>query len=139
MSDIATDRDWVRARAACTLDVMFENLTKQMQLDTKNFNGLSAEFRRDKLFSSEPPRKHAFEVFPAYADPDNGLIKTGSPDTVSVKMSAIHITVTRHLHDALTITPKWNEETLLCDLLVTGNPLTVWRISQKVLGDYFFG
>ena len=62
----------------------------------------------------------------------------GPSDSISVKMSAMSVTATRELHDPLTITSKWNEETLSGDFVVDGKVLPAWRISQKVLGDYFF-
>ena len=66
------ERNWVLARAACTLGDMFETLTKQMERDIKSFNSLSSGIRDDRLFGSEPARNYVFEVFPAHCDPDDG-------------------------------------------------------------------
>ena len=67
------------------------------------------------------------------------LVEKGSADSISVKKSSTCISATRSLHDPLTISPKWNEDTLSCDLLVAGKLLPIWAISQRILGDFFFG
>ena len=35
------------------------------------------------------------------------------------------------------IMPKWNEESLSCDLLIDGKPMELWQISQKAPGRFF--
>ena len=118
---------------------MFEKVTKQMEKDANTFNNLSAEIRKFRLFGSCYRANGAFDVFPAHENEDDGLVQAASAVSITVKKSSTCISATRNLHDPLTITPKWNEDTLSCDLLVSGKTLPIWAISQKILGDFFFG
>ena len=138
MNDMNTKQNWVRARAACTLDNIFDDILGTMETDVRDFNSLSSEIRRDRLFGSELTQNRTFEVFHAYDDPNDGLIRTDSTDSVSVKKAPTFIMVIRG-HDTLKITLQWNEETLSCDLLVKGKALSVSRISQRILGNFMFG
>ena len=136
---MTNEANWVLARANCTLDDTFDKVTKQMESDANAFNNLSAEIRKDRLFGSHYRASGTFDVFPAYEDEDDGLVEAASADSISVKKSSTYIVAARNLHDPLKITPKWNEDTLSCDLLITGKPLPIWAISQRILGDFFFG
>ena len=128
--EINADADrWVLARANCTLEGIFDELTSVMESDIREFNNLSPKRRDNRIFDSSPIQNTTFEVY-----------RTGvGQDVILVQKAGASIKVTRDRGSLLTITPRWNEETLACDLLVGGKPLSVSQISQKVLGDYLFG
>ena len=127
---INSDADgWVLARATCTLEWIFDDITRRMESDIREFNNLSPKRRDDRIFDSSPIQNTTFEVYR----------KGVGQDVILVQKAGASIKVTRDRGSLLTITPRWNEETLACDLLVGGKPLSVSQISQKVLGDYLFG
>ena len=131
--------NWVLARANCTLEGTFEEITFAIEADIKRFNDLPPKRRRERMFDSSPLRDTAFEVFRVARDAVGDTVNTGSKDRIIVQMTSVFITAKRTDHDPLTITSRWNEETLTCDLRVGGVPLSTWQISQKILGEFFFG
>ena len=128
--EINTDVDhWVRARANCTLEWIFFEITDAMESDIKEFNNLPPQNRRERSFDSTPIRDTAFKVFRV----------SHENDFILVQKSHMGITVERAGDASFTITPRWNDETLTCDLLVGGKSHSIHQISQKLLGDFFFG
>ena len=136
---INADADnWVLARANCTLDGIFDELTRVLESDIREFNDLSPKKRDDRMFDSSPIRDAAFEVY-RVSHSTIGERRRAGQDGILVQKASASIKVTRDRGDFLTITPRWNEETLACDLLVGGKLFSVWQISQKILGEFFFG
>ena len=136
---MTNEANWVRARANCTLEWIFLEITTEMGTDIKGFNDLPPQNRRDRLFDSTLIRDSGLKVSRVSQNPVGDMVVVNADDFVLVEKTSTHITAKRTGHDSLTITPRWNEETLLCDLLVGGRPLSVWQISQRILGDFFFG
>ena len=132
------DANWVLARANCTLEGIFDELTSVMESDIREFNNLSPKRSDDRIFDSSPIQDTEFEVSRVPLNAVRGRMRAGQ-DGILVQKAGASIKVTRDRGSLLTITPRWNEETLACDLLVGGKPLSVSQISQKVLGDYLFG
>ena len=120
---------WVVARANCTLEWIFDEITATMESDISKFNDLPPKNRLDRLFDSDPIRDTAFKVFRV----------SHENDSISVQKSHTCITAKRAGAASFTITPRWNEETLTCDLLVGNKPHSIQQISQKILGGFFFG
>ena len=104
----------------------------------REFNNLSPKRRDDRIFDSSPIQNTAFEVYRVSLNAVRERMRAGQ-DGIFVQKAGASIKVTRDRRSRLTITPRWNEKTLACDLLVGGKPLSVSQISQKVLGDYHFG
>lgn len=132
------ETNWVLARANCTLEGIFDELTSVMESDIREFNNLSPKRRDDRIFNSSPIQDTAFEVCRVPLNAVRGRMRAGQ-DGILVQKAGASIKVTRDRGDLLTITPRWNEETLVCDLLVGGRPLSVSQISQRVLGNFLFG
>ena len=128
--DINADADnWVLARANCTPEWIFFGITCAMESDIRKFNDLPPQNRLNRSFDSTPIRDTAFKVFRV----------SHENDFILVQRSHMGITVERAGNASFTITPRWNEETLACDLLVGGKLFSVYQISQKILGEFFFG
>ena len=132
------ETNWVLARGNCTLEVIFDELTSVMESDIREFNNLSPKRRDDRIFDSSPIQDTAFEVYRVPLNAVRGRMRAGQ-DGILVQKAGASIKVTRDRGDLLTITPRWNEETLVCDLLIGGRPLSVSQISQRVLGNFLFG
>ena len=127
--EIKADADgWVLARATCTLEWMFDEITRRMELDILKFNNLPPQNRRERLFDSTQIRDSGFKAFRV----------SHENDSILVQKSHTCITAKRSGHDPFTITHKWNEGTLTCDLLVGGKSHSIQQISQKILGEFFF-
>ena len=132
--------DWVLARANCTLEGMFEELRCTMEGDIKRFNSLPPPRRRRMMFDSNQVHSHKFEVYPVARNPAGDMIRINTNDSIFIQMTNILITAERSgVHAPLTITPKWNEESLTCDLVINGAVLSMSQISQKILGEFFLG
>ena len=132
MTDEETNADadhWVLARANCTLEWIFFEITDAMGSDIRKFNDLPPQNRLNRSFDSTPIRDTAFKVFRV----------SHEKDFILVQKSHTGITVERAGDAFFTITPRWNDETLTCDLLVGGKSHSIQQISQKILGEFFFG
>ena len=120
---------WVLARANCTLEWIFNEITITMESDIRKFNDLPPQNRLNRSFDSTPVRDTAFKVFRV----------SHENDFILVQKSHTGITAERAGDASFTITPRWNDETLTCDLLVGGKSHSIQKISQKILGEFFFG
>ena len=129
--------DWVLARADCTLQKMFEDISDAMRLDIQKFNALPPEKRPDRLFTHDS-ENGKFRVFRAVRSPLGGLGTTETEPRVSVRKTINSIEVCPNGQASLEITHAWNEETLSCDFLVEGVSLPTWCISQKFLVGFMF-
>ena len=129
--------DWVLARADCTLQKMFEDITDAMKLDIQKFNALPPEKRKDRLFTHDP-ESGKFRVFRAANSQLGELGKTETEPCVYVRKASNNIEVCPNGRPSFDITHAWNEETLSCDFLVGSISLPIWRISQKILVGFMF-
>ena len=131
------NENWVMARANCTLDRMFEELTNVMETDIERFNSLLHKTWSNRNFGSSFVRDTGFEIYQVVQNLENWIRMDG--DSVLVKQTSTCIRASRSGQEVLTITPRWNEDSLTCDLMVMGKPLSVGQISQRLLGNFFFG
>ena len=69
------DANWVLARANCTLDGMFDELTSVMESDIREFNGLSPKRRFERMFDSRLIQDSAFEVYRVSPNPAGELVR----------------------------------------------------------------
>ena len=133
-------QNWVLARANCTLQDSFDAIKNAVDLDVKRFNQLAPDKRRDLQFRVE--RKDLSIVVsrarPAVGHPGQ-LVSTDMDDVICVRKEAACIWASRESCWSIEICPEWNDETLTCDLLIDGKSCTPSQISQRLLGDFFFG
>ena len=125
--------NWVDERARCTLESKFEELVATARDDVKEANKAVSSVRHGQLFVVEKiaDRKVKIRRYPEQRPRDTSGYVTFELDR---KKIVIHLPGERFIE----IVPRWNETEVQCDLIVEGEPLPLWRISQKALGDFFF-
>lgn len=127
-------RDWVSERAACTLEAKFEEIVKVMRSDVEKVNMQPCEIRLHQLFHAEQQETGQFLVRRSPADKPSDI-----SGCVTLKLckkeNKLMVCCPDNTFD---IYPRWNKETLNCDLLIDDAPFEAWRISQKALCDFFF-
>ena len=135
--------NWVLARASCTTKDVFKSLLETMSADVERFNRLSGSLRKDQKFIVDTHEAHVFRVYPAVeSQPLGELVRRNdgpSGDFVRVECLGEHLVASRTGCGHTLIAVTWNEETLTCDLVLDSTPLAAWQVSQKLLGDFFFG
>ena len=141
MSD--TGQNWVRARAQCTIEGNFEAISKAVQQDIIAFNNLEVSKRKDRLFrhhllDTEFEVYRAREVFKPGGGSYLGRHPDHENDVVRVRCSLDSIVACRKDYWRFEIIPAWNENTLMCDFLIKGEPSPIWYISHKILGNILF-
>ncbi|MDE0713225.1 MAG: hypothetical protein OXH60_13960 [Rhodospirillales bacterium] len=142
MSD---DPNWVKARAACTLEENFASLSKSIRKDVRRFNGLPNTIRADRLFVVQD-RKAGIAVVRAKLIHDHRAAQGErviadedfDQDFVAVEYGNDLIVARRRPQFELTIHPRWNADTLTCDLFIDDTPHPLWNISARILEPFLF-
>lgn len=125
--------NWVEARANCTLEDTFKQLTEAIRQDIKCFNKLPPYKREGR--GEITYRKHdANHVYVGYAESERLMVS----EHVCIRMTASDMEVRSHEQSLLTVEREWNPKTLTCDLLIEGEIHSLWQISQKAIGDLLF-
>lgn len=125
--------NWVDERARCTLEAKFKELIETARFDVKAANKAVSAVRHGQLFVVEEiaDREVKIRRYPEQHPRDTTGYVTFA---LSIRRITVHLPGQR----SFDVVPKWNEPEVRCDLLVEGEPLPLWRISQKALGDFFF-
>ena len=125
--------NWVNERARCTLSSKFAELLDTVKFDVEEVNRTPSPRRHGQLFKVEC-KSDSCTLVRRFRE--NSSNETSGNVTFEIKEREIHI----HLPERVTfqIMPKWNEESLSCDLLLDEKPMDLWQISQKALGGFFF-
>ena len=125
--------NWVDERARCTLEAKFEELIGAVRFDIDQINRQISTRRHGQLFTIEERDGSKVQVrrFP------EGHPRTAS-GYVTFELERTRLVVHLPGEVCFDIVPQWNETELRCDLLVEGEVLELWRISQKALGSFFF-
>ena len=128
------------ARANCTLQDSFDAIKQAVDIDVERFNKLAPDKRFGRNFLSE---RNSSSVVISRAAPATGpfgqLVKTDVADFIRVQKEAACIWAIRESYWSIEICDKWNEETLKCDLMIDETSYTPSQISQRILGEFFFG
>ncbi|MXZ54655.1 MAG: hypothetical protein F4Z14_00560 [Gammaproteobacteria bacterium] len=125
--------NWVEARGNCTLEGTFEQIMASIRYDVKCFDKMHERKPRDRTIGFENGCLHKATVWSRKAGP------TPVDDTVSVHIAGQCIRVCRNREHLFTVDREWNEQTLTCDLKISGEVYSLWQISQKAIGDLLFG
>ena len=125
--------NWVDERARCTLEAKFEEIIGAVRFDVEQINSQPPARRHRQRFIVEKEKEMSVQVrrYPECNPRDTSGYVTFERET---KQLVVHLPG----HLSFNVVPKWNEAELRCDLLVDGEVLELWRISQKALGVFFF-
>ena len=136
-------RNWVLARANCTLDDNLSTLMAQVKKDIQGFNRLRSDKRGIRQFRvSFDNGEFVIERMVEVTNHRGTHIVEDaeySHDVIIVRCMESSISVGRKDHLNFEIEPRWNAQSQTCDLLVDGEPYPLWRISEMILGEFLFG
>ena len=119
------ERDWVATRFNCTVDSVFQELVAVIKSDIASFVRLSGQ--DDCATNHIEDRKVTFAR--------TNRVSSISTDGKTIKAG---LTYGASRSSGFTITPKWNEAEMRCDLIIDGEKVSMYRASQKVIGDVLF-
>ena len=137
MSDESRERvehqkNWVQTRAKCTIQGVFCQIVDTVKCDVQRFNKLPEHQRRGLHFGHHQPDDGSVAIGIKTQD---GIYRS---DVVWIRHDSIGIRVSRNEDTMFEIERAWNSETFICDLLIDGKACSLWRISQKAIGDLLF-
>lgn len=137
------ETSWVRNRAQCTIKRNLKVIADAVVQNTRTFNALNKEERHNRFFGHEWCGDQSLEIYLAEKGDDGTILyKVGEDDhqnyVVHISCSDACVIVYRKDLPSIEICPKWNTETLTCDLLIEGVVHSVWHICHKILCDILF-
>ncbi len=140
------ETDWVRARARCRMDSIFEDLKRIVKDDVDAMGEVGWSRRRFVLKGSEEGSP-TFQIqdWPPDSDPQQGARGYNVPGRfVDFTRDGENIRIDRykdtHKYESTSaISYEWDRETLSCKLKMDGQFVELWQVSEKVLYPMFFG
>ena len=126
--------NWVRGRADCRLDLIFEALKQIIERDIAEFNKLESmkrEGRKFELHANDEGTKPILRV---------GQMGDSSGPSLGIEMSRVAIRINGGGQQFF-VKPRWSESSSKCQLYINSEdrPYEVWEISQRALSGMFFG
>ena len=128
-------QNWVKLRADCTEQGIFDLIVNTVKRDVDRFNKLPPQRRRDRTFKLKQNEREIVGI--AQANDSGEWIK--GLMGINIEKTGATIRVWRNRDCQFAVEQEWNEETLACDLKIDGKRYSVWQISQKAIGDLLFG
>ena len=134
--------NWVKERAACTLENNFLTIEKSIKSDIKVFNRLAPKNRGKRLFVVEN-RDDGVDIRRAKRIDDHRGIHlvvdaNYDRDFVRVEYGNGVIVAKRQDRPILTICPRWNATSLACDLYIEDVTFPLWNVSERILEPFLF-
>ena len=134
-------KDWVRARAACSVETTLLELLVLVEHDVGVANELDAEVRADYTFEAisgtgrftvrtarEGQGDFRDQRFVTFESRDEGiLVFSGAVNNPHKPKPA----------PEFLIVPRWDTKKGKCELLIDGKPCELWQISQRALAGLF--
>ena len=134
--------DWVKARAACTLESNFLAIEKVLKNDIKAFNRLAPASRDGRLFI-DINRDNGIDIQRAKRIDDYREFRiivddNYDQDFVRIEYGNGVIVAKRQDRFILTICPRWNAASLACDLYIEDAAFPLWNVSEQILEPFLF-
>jgi hypothetical protein len=123
------DFDWIKARAACSLQVLFKQLQVAVEGDVAAANELPNNVRSDAKFEVSP-REGRFVVTRQHDDDGVRAVK--------FILEKAQIVVDKGAGVSFTAKPSLNTEGV-CKLRVHSTDLELWQVCRMALEDLIFG
>jgi hypothetical protein len=123
------DFDWVRARAACSLHVLFKQLEVAAEGDIDAANQLPNNVRSDAKFQMSS-REDRFVITRQHDDDGVHVVK--------FILEKTRIVVDKGAGVSFTAKPSLNTEGV-CKLRVHSTDLELWQVCRMALEDLIFG
>ena len=126
--------NWVRGRADCRLDLIFEALKQIIERDIAEFNKLESRKREGRKFELHVNDEGTMPIL--------RVEQMGDPSgpSLGIEMSTVAIRINGGGLQIF-LKPLWSEASSKCQLYINGKegPYEVWEISQRALSGMFFG
>ena len=128
---------WVKKRAECSLEHVFQSLREIIERDVKAINEALPSLRANHTFNVENILDGEHKKFIVKRLPDQHSI------TFRLFPSDIGVQYDRATNDMVQVTSEWNSTERKCDLYIDGSPTNggpykLANISEKALSDFFF-
>ena len=122
--------NWVKRRASYTVDDVFEALVCRLEADIEEKKDVhpDSDFTVHRKVVGEALEKVAIR----------GSKDLGHTPIVELKKEGATIKVHGTESEKFVITPKWDQDTAQCSLLIDNKPFELWQISQRALYPLFF-
>ena len=137
-----SEQNWIKARADCTLENNFKAVEKAVREDVSRFNRLSPAKRDHRLFQSETDQGELIIRRAERVKDHRGQRLEPHPDctedVLTVRCEPPSIVARRQDREPVVIDPRWNGDTLSCDLYIGNRPLPLWHVSQEILEPFLF-
>ena len=134
--------DWVKARAACTLESNFFIIEKALKNDIKAFNRLTPVSRGGRLFIVTNHDKgidiRRAKRIDDYRGSQTIIDDNYDQDFVRIEYGNGAIVAKRQDRFTLTIRPRWNAASLACDLYIEDDAFPLWNVSEQILEPFLF-
>ena len=137
MLDHQQPPNWVAARAACKVDLLFEALCQVVNRDVAEVNKLSSDMRGGYMFAVGYNGDGTRPLLRVYRVAETSPNDRRSIATFEQKRWDIRIQ-SRKDKGVVVATP-WADEVGTCLLSVDGTRYRVWELSREVLAPLFFG
>ncbi len=139
--------NWVQKRAECTIEIIFNELIRQIRSDVSWFNSLEETIRKNRLIciSDRKDMKVISEGESTFIGHENRtktipLQNTDNEILIKIDGNKIIADLPRD-KGRIEINPVWNKETLTCDLYNgdKSKAYPLYQVSQMIIGDFLFG
>ena len=129
-----TENNWVKARAACTLDSVLDDLLARVSTDIKQVNNIPVGRRRGHIGVTRCVA-NGFEVH--WVPEHSPAAFTGDCVTFRIARNGT-ICFRRPEQEPRQIHIEWDGDAACCFLTVDGERRELWQISQMSLERFFF-
>ena len=126
--------NWVRGRADCSVEMIFEALSQIVRRDVEEANKLESSKRRGYSFRFEASDEGTHPIFKV----GNGQMGDRS-QSVLFRMTDWGILIECADKQFLRAAPRWDVDSMKCRLSVEDVFHDPWEISQEALTPLFFG
>ena len=126
--------NWVRGRADCRLDLIFEALKQIVERDIGEFNKLEPAIRKNREFELHANDDGTRPILRVEQ------VGNSTGPSLGIEMSDAAIRINGG-GVQFYVKPQWSAASSKCQLYIDGKdgPYEVWEISQAALGGLFFG
>ena len=124
---IQRESEWVKTRLNCTAEQVFDQLLTVIESDIRVFSKMNGS--EDCEVTRDGERSCTFR---------RGTQMVNLAMHGSVFKSTAYCGNAVLSDSAVEIVPKWNDEELSCNLMMDGVEISIYRASQKIIGNLLF-
>lgn len=131
--------NWVKARADCTPQDVFNRISARLLVDANAYNRLDQQ-KKFKVVNDPTTRVfRAREVLVGSNKTELSIHPDYNRDFVELRIIDDRLVASRNGQWQLELVPVWNAKDLICELIIDSEVLSDELVSQRILGDFLFG